>query len=96
MALPNNSWDKNKSKAAMAEGWDLFVVDLNVLEIQRDDESDQFESDEGAQQFVLDAAFRGSLLHQSACECLYKTNPQSLIQMLLVYEGVSCLPTKDV
>lgn len=49
-----------------SEGWGVFEVDTdeNDLQIQKLDDSDEFESDQQAWAFVIEQAKQGSALHR--------------------------------
>lgn len=58
-------WSRADSEAALAEGWDVWDAD-GVLEIQRDDDAEVFDSDAGAIAHVQRRAAEGSDLHARA------------------------------
>ena len=51
-------WTKQDSTAACAQGWDVFEIwdDRLLLEIQKDDVSNIFLTDEAAREFVKERA----------------------------------------
>jgi hypothetical protein len=82
-------WTKKDSKAAVAEGWEIFDIDsTGVLEIERDDESGKFKNDNAARAFVAKKAAKGSPLHLKAL-CVIAKNITDL-------QLETCCDEKDV
>ena len=54
-----SQWRKKYGAVADSQGWNLFESGLRGLEIQRDDLSALFDTDEDAVDFVCGAAGRG-------------------------------------
>lgn len=77
------TWTDEDSAAAVAEGWDIFLIngDDNLPEIEKHDEGPSpFETDHDAVAHVRRRAKEGSPLHIKAMELNALTNPKELTE----------------
>lgn len=68
-----NRWTKTQKDNAYTQGWGIFAIDgnQNNLQIQRIDETEVFDSDEAALNFVIEQAKSGNTDCKYALEIVH-------------------------